>query len=547
MSRYFFSVVGPSVKIYSVKTGQVVSILDASEHSVRDAAGSSTHTNVVTTAVLNPHNSFQLITGSLDGHIRIWDFLDAALLQDIDIARPIFHIATHEKIEDHIFVAVAQGGKKKTKRGARPLPESFGLLADMRTAKTMTAEDNAAVVRVCLRPTSVTAGSPIQVSSGILMVGKTRATTGLAISPSGTWLVATGGHKAYVCAIADLKTGFTKFVSPHALTCLAFHPSEEYFATGDAVGCIRLWYCLDANLSKNNGMERKAQTTTLHWHAHAVSSITFTANGAYLLSGGEEAVLVIWQLHSGNKEYVPRVGAPIVHVALSKREDGEEEYLLGLADASFVFVRSATLRISRSIARVKLGLYRSTFYCSMANSVSDPAISHSRPSTSNIVPLAVHSPSSTLLLPSSHPSSLQVFSPSASKLLLELEVTPSNRVSRRDEAPLEPSRVEHAIINATGEWMVTVDRRDADENFHGDIHMKMWSWDPRSGSWTLNTRIDRPHGLRRVTGAAFRPVKSADNLLLVTTGEDGNVKTWRIQSIKQKSGETEGESLTFSS
>ena len=185
-------------------------------------------------------------------------------------------------------------------------------------------------------------------------MGKCRATHGLCLSPGGAWVVAIGGHKAYVAKTADLKSGFTKFVSPDKLTCLAFHPSEEYFATGDAKGVVRLWYCLNDGLPAGvSGVEKKAPTTTMHWHAHAVSSIAFTTNGAYLLSGGEEAVLVIWQLHTGKKEFVPRVGAPIMAVTVSNH--AEEKYLLGLADASFVFVRSGTFRISKTIARVKLG------------------------------------------------------------------------------------------------------------------------------------------------------------------------------------------------
>ena len=91
------------------------------------------------------------------------------------------------------------------------------------------AEDNVAVLRVSLTPSAATAGSPIQTSSEVIGVGKTRSTSGLAVSPSGEWLVATAGHKAYVCQTADIKAGFTKFVSPERLTCLAFHPSEEYF------------------------------------------------------------------------------------------------------------------------------------------------------------------------------------------------------------------------------------------------------------------------------------------------------------------------------
>jgi NET1-associated nuclear protein 1 (U3 small nucleolar RNA-associated protein 17) len=219
-----------------------------------------------------------------------------------------------------------------------------------------TKEDNAVVMRVSLTPTNATARLPVQQSSETRHIGKARAPVGLGFSPSGAWLVAIGAQKAYVARTANLQAGFTKLISPDKLTCLAFHPTEEYFATGDTRGLVRLWYCLNDSIPSGvSGVEKKAPTTTLHWHAHPVASIAFTANGAYLLSGGEEAVLVIWQLHTGKKEFVPRVGAPISTVTLSTSTSNEEEYLLGLADASFVFVRSGTLRLGKTIARVKLG------------------------------------------------------------------------------------------------------------------------------------------------------------------------------------------------
>lgn len=210
--------------------------------------------------------------------------------------------------------------------------------------------------RVTLRPSRATIDKPVHKPAEILKVGKMRATTGLAISPSGAWLVATGGPKAYVCSTASLGSGFTKFVSTELLTCLAFHPSEEYFATGDQKGQIRLWYCLNSvQVSSRSQGEQRALTTTLHWHAHAVSSITFTPNGSYLLSGGEEAVLVIWQLHTGKREFVPRVGAPIVGVAVASLQSYEEEYLLLLSDGTVSFVGSGTLHVSRSFSRIKHG------------------------------------------------------------------------------------------------------------------------------------------------------------------------------------------------
>ncbi len=121
-------------------------------------------------------------------------------------------------------------------------------------------------------------------------------------------------------------------------------------------------------------------------------------------------------------------------------------------------------------------------------------------------------------------------------------MAPSNRVSRRDDKPLQPARIEHTVLSDGGDWMATVDTREGDESFKSEVYMKIWQWDRKSSSWILNTRIDRPHGSKRVSGIAFRPgVRSADHLLLATVGEDGNIKTWRIRSLKTKS-EVEGPS-----
>ncbi|KAJ6621208.1 WD40 repeat-like protein [Mycena sp. CBHHK59/15] len=493
---YFFSLVGCSVRIYAVTTGKVVSTL-----SVPRTAGYDASSDTLTCAALNPHNAFQLITGTLGGVLAVWDFLEAALLQIINIAQPIHHICVHENFKDSVFVTASRPSKK-------------GII-----------DDNAIVLQVSLKPADVASQSTIQKSSEITPIGKTRFPTGLAFSPSGGWLVAIAGHKAYVASSASM-TGFTKYVSPERLTCLAFHPSEEYFATGDEKGNIRLWYCLNDQVPiKAVGVEKKTQTTTLHWHAHAVSSIAFTSNGAYLLSGGEESVLVIWQLHTGKKEFLPRIGSPIKTIGVSKAANGEEEYLLGLADATYSFVGAATLKITRSYSRIKL----------------DPVTLANAASTSkhSATPLTVHGLTSTLILPSSHPSSLQIYSPISSTLMSELEVSPSNRVSRRDEKPIEPCRVERITISSCGEWMTTIDTREGDEGSHGESYLKIWWWDPKAGHWILNTRVDRPHGLEKVTDVAFSPASKGHPVFLVTAGADCNVRTWRIRAAKNKTGPSE--------
>ncbi|KAJ7727818.1 WD40 repeat-like protein [Mycena maculata] len=494
---YFFSLVGCSVRIYAVTTGKVVSTL-----SIPRPAGYDASSDTVTCAVLNPHNAFQLITGSLAGVLAVWDFLEATLLQIIDIAQPIHHICAHESFQDSVFVTASRPGKK-------------GVI-----------DENSIVLRVSLKSADVASQSTVQKSAEIIPVGKIRQPTGLAFSPSGEWLVAIGGHKAYVASATSLSSGFIKYVSPERLTCIAFHPSEDYFASGDEKGYIRLWYCLNEQASsKSVGVEKKLQTTSLHWHAHAVSSIAFTPNGAYLLSGGEESVLVIWQLHTGKREFLPRIGSPIKTISVSKVAGGEEEYLLGLADATFAFVGAASLKVSRSYSRIKL----------------DPASVYNTPSTSKnpVTPLSVHTLTSTLILPSSHPSSLQIYSPISSTLVSELEVSPSNRVSRRDEKPIEPCRIERVTLSPSGDWLATLDAREGDEDLHGESYLKIWRWDRKAGFWILNTRVDRPHGLAKVTDVAFAPGSEGQPLFLVTIGGDSNIKTWRLRATNDKSGPAE--------
>ncbi|OCB85603.1 hypothetical protein A7U60_g7252 [Sanghuangporus baumii] len=493
--NYFFSIVGSSVRIYSVASGKVVSTLSSSSigSSASRVAIGEGHSDVITSAILNPADPFQLLTASLDGDIKIWNFLDAVLLDTIHIGNPISHMCAHEKFKGQVFVAVPT--KVKRKMGSISL-----------------GSGNTIIYRVSLKrkqASSVERARP----SEVIRVGKTKVAVAMSISPSGSWLVVVAGNKACVCRTSSTDSGFINFVSPEKLTCLTFHPTEDYFATGDETGQIRLWYCLDNRLTvSETTKDRKAQTTTMHWHAHSVSSVAFSKNGSYLLSGGEESVLVIWQIQTGRKEFVPRLGSPISTITV--RTNGEtEEYLAGLSDGSYLFVDSASLAVNRTIACIRL----------------DPKGTGRAAHTP--VPLAAHRKTSTLILPASHPSSLQIFSPTTSALS-ELEISSTNRVSRRDEKEIEFARVDFVAVSPSGDWMATVDVRENDEEFSAEVNLKIWRWD--SSTWSLNTRVERPHGPKKVVAMSFCPREAKSDELLMTVGLDGNVKTWCIKSIIAK-------------
>jgi WD40 repeat protein len=102
---------------------------------------------------------------------------------------------------------------------------------------------------------------------------------------------------------ASLSGKVIKHIHSRQLTCVAHHPTDAIIATGDESGVITLWY--------RYLQSDQLVTSSIHWHAHPVNSLVFTNDGSYILSGGQEGVLVTWQLATGHKQFLPRFGAHI--------------------------------------------------------------------------------------------------------------------------------------------------------------------------------------------------------------------------------------------
>ncbi|CDU24802.1 related to NAN1-U3 snoRNP protein [Sporisorium scitamineum] len=544
---YFFAVSKTSIRIYSRTTGQVVSTL---------SSGPGSHFAAITAIMINPANPLQLLTASLDGLVKVWDFLDGVLLSSFDLQLPISGLAAHANNPNTVFVLL----KKFRHRDAETAPRNM--------SEILTALDNGAPFNSIIGHFSLDLSTQAQNPAGLpkfsrgasfrpelVRIAKTREAASIGVSPNGQWLVVVGNDKVQVARTNDLASGFTRFISSHpgshhhqreAMTCMAFHPTDSTrLVTGDSTGRIRVWYCLQnsfmapSKAEADDGMERHAPSTVLHWHAHAVSSLCFSPNGAHLLSGGEEGVLVVWHLGaSGNaasKEFVPRLGAPLSAIAVANGLDGrEQEYAVSLADGSITFISSMTLKPTRTFTRIKIDASRH---------LPGASIPMDAP-----VPLAVHPASRNVVLLAGHPSSLQFYDPIKDVNTMELEVSPSNRVSRVDEEQIEPTRVERVVFSPfvssktaeSGEWMVTFDSRNLSD-FQGEVEvisessLKFWRWNPVNRRYTLNTRIDRPHNGRRLTSITFSP----SSALLVTTASDGKVRSWHLASRKLKSGKIE--------
>lgn len=177
--------------------------------------------------------------------------------------------------------------------------------------------------------------------------------------------------------------------------------------------------------------------------------------------------------------------------------------------------------------------------------------------------MTVHPSTSALVFPSSAPGTLQFVDPAQTSLLFDLEVAPSNRVSRRDDKPIVHVAVEHVAfsdpVKGKSEWMATVEGRKGDEwEGGGDVrNLKIWRWDgQRSVAWTslcnvlpndpgleltffrynVNTQFPKPHGFSEITNLAFSPLNTETSPALpylLTAATDGSARLWHVRQAKK--------------
>lgn len=71
---------------------------------------------------------------------------------------------------------------------------------------------------------------------------------------------------------------------------IAFHPTLPYFATASQDKSIKLWGSDDLRLYKILSVEKNT-----NGHTHSVNKIVWTPDGKYLLSTGDDKLIMIWE------------------------------------------------------------------------------------------------------------------------------------------------------------------------------------------------------------------------------------------------------------
>uniref|UniRef100_A0A672UE31 WD repeat domain 75 n=1 Tax=Strigops habroptila TaxID=2489341 RepID=A0A672UE31_STRHB len=300
-SKYLLCASGDFVKMYSVVT----------EETLRLMGG---HADLVTGIQLNPHNHMQLYSSSLDGSIKLWDFMDGIPIKTFTVGSKLLALYALASSEDLLFVVIPKSGERDTFQ-----------LVSVKLTKAAGQDVEAKELSVVL--------------------------DGVGASPKH---IAFGREGQYVASVkeANLQVYFFKQkqlnrFSVNAVktkggnsqfSCIACHPTEDCIATGHADGKIRLW---------RNFYHKKEYTfSTLHWHHDTVMDLAYSVEGTSLLSGGVESVLVLWHNESDRrKDFLPRLGSPIEYISMSS--DGS--LCCTLHKDNRITIINSNLRFSKSI------------------------------------------------------------------------------------------------------------------------------------------------------------------------------------------------------
>lgn len=298
-------------------------------------------------------------------------------------------------------------------------------------------------------------------------------------------------------------------------------------------------------IGREKGMKDvEISSRRMHWHRQEVNTVRWSRDGNYLVSGGNETVLVIWQLDTNQQQFLPHLSSPILNLTIS---DMGSSYILRLADNSVMVLSTADLLPSANISGLAL-----------LDDPAHPALASLSPRDPDQLLLAVHA--DPLRHNASSTTMLQTFDTrtarQVSRQALARNLTTELRFAPDGGKVHEPN-VSHLRTSHDGNWLVTVDEwcpkpHDLDA-LHSDEHgqvarlrsvetcLRFWKWQEEGSTWELVTRVDEPHSSSKksVLDLAMHPTK----LEASTIGLDGMLRRWSPMAryrdgvaVKDKSG-----------
>lgn len=283
--------------------------------------------------------------------------------------------------------------------------------------------------------------------------------------------------------------------------------------------------------------------------------------GNYILSGGKESVIVLWQLDSGRRNFLPHLSSYICNLVISPTG---KLYAIKLANNSLIILSAAELQPVATITGLQLPAK-----IPKIQNVGLATINRSSDNCS-VIPAVLHPLNTDHLLiavPSRHSdrdggqqpenlSVLQTFNVRTGSNVYRQALARTNTTAMNNGPEgmeiLTPS-IKHLGLSSDGKWLVTVDswsphiedvkaldpcwdRVKAAVQAPHEILLKFWLWNDAAEVWEIATRIDAPHfrfgeGAAPVLGVASHP----NAYVFATVGTDWILRLW-VPTVKRHHG-----------
>jgi NET1-associated nuclear protein 1 (U3 small nucleolar RNA-associated protein 17) len=274
-----------------------------------------------------------------------------------------------------------------------------------------------------------------------------------------------------------------------------------------------------------------------------------------MISGGSENVLVIWQMDTSKRDYLPHLAGSIENIVVS--ESGSS-YILHLDDNSTMIISTAEMQPTTYVSGIQSAFASTATPKDMlvkrlwgvAGQVRRPIPAIIRPHESSKLHLCVGNGrqatmSGELSAPHLQSFDLESFSNISKQALTRTQPTDVN-ISNKG-FPVDDPLITNIAFSADGSWLASVDiwapasrdvenvNNEARDQFVQERHetyLKFWSVTEGTESLALVSRINSPHATNSpaaVLDLASDPVRTG----FATLGSDGMIRLWRPRARQQ--------------
>ncbi|KAI2638496.1 WD40 repeat-like protein [Xylaria nigripes] len=318
------------------------------------------------------------------------------------------------------------------------------------------------------------------------------------------------------------------------------------FAYNDLLPQIRL---LNTPNTRHHGL----QPRKYHWHRKAVHAVKWSRDGNYILSGGSESTLVLWQLDTQKMDFLPHLSATVENIVVSKHGSA---YVVQLDDNSAMVLSTAEMKPVTYIS----GIQAMLFPRPLSRDDSVKRVGQYTSDRLTKIPAAMSpSNSSQMLLCVGNGQQLSYSGSGPSMPLMQaLDLTTMQSVSRQALTrtnptdvnvtskgyPITEPRVTGMKYSHDGRWLATIDEwqppsrdvnlLDGSSSERRESYLKFWSVSAENQSLELITRINAPHHSIQPE-SVFDLAADPKSDRFATIGGDGMARLWQ-PTIRQRDG-----------